>query len=240
MAIYVVTGANRGIGLEFVVQLSLDSANTIIACTRSSSSDNSGLEALNKHKNIYILTCDISSLESVRSFAKNVSEVIGSDGKIDYLLNNAAIQDIRDDNSLEITEAGLVAHIKTNVLGPAEVVRSLLPHLQRGTVVMNMTSGIASMTFGPRYQVPTMHTTYSISKAALNMLTVHQASDFKKSERGVIVICMDPGWVKTRMGGDGALMEKEDSVRGILQCLRTLTDEDSGKFYYSSGEEIPW
>ncbi|PVH72598.1 NAD(P)-binding protein [Cadophora sp. DSE1049] len=240
MVTYVVTGANRGIGLEFVAHLSPESANTIIASTRSLSSDNSGLEALNKHKNIYILACDISSLESIHSFSKNVSKIIGSNGKVDYLLNNAAIQDIRDDNSLEITEAGLMAHVKTNVLGPAEVVKSFLPHLRRGTVVMNMTSGIASMTFGTRFQVPTKHTTYSISKAALNMLTVHQASDLRKSESGVIVICMDPGWVKTRMGGEGAIMEKEDCVSGILQCLRRLTDEDSGKFYYSSGEEIPW
>ena len=241
MIIYIVTGANRGIGLEFVTQLCADASNTIIASTRSTSSDISSLSALNQHNgNIQILDCDISSFESIHSFAQKVSQIVSSSGKIDYLINNAGIQDIRDDNSLQITEAGLMSHIQTNVLGPAETTRSLLPHLQRGSVVMNMTSGIASMTFGTRHKLPTMHTTYSISKAALNMLTVHQACDLGKDGRGVIVICMDPGWVKTRMGGEGALMEKEESVKGILKCLWGLREADTGKFYFSGGDEIPW
>ena len=71
------------------------------------------------------------------------------------------------------------------------------------------------------------------------MLTAHQTSDLGKEGRGVIVICMDPGWVKTKMGGEGAIMEKEDSVKGMLRCFRGLK-EDSGKFWNSSGEEVPW
>jgi NAD(P)-dependent dehydrogenase (short-subunit alcohol dehydrogenase family) len=241
MATYVITGANRGIGLEFVAQICSDASNTVIACVRDSLSDISLLEELsNKHRSIHILECDISSFESIKSFAKCLSKIIGTSGKVDYLINNAAIQSVRDDNSLEITESGLLDHIKTNVLGPAEVVRTLQPHLQKGSVVMNMTSGIASMTFGTRHEVPTMHATYSISKAALNMLTVHQASDLGKGGKGVIVICMDPGWVKTRMGGEGALLEARDSVIGMLKCLRRLEESDTGKFYDCVGEAVPW
>jgi NAD(P)-dependent dehydrogenase (short-subunit alcohol dehydrogenase family) len=241
MGVYVITGANRGIGLEFVNQLSSDPSNTVIASTRSLSSDLSAIKSLNKeHNNIHVLEYDTSSFPSIHSFSLAVSKIIGADGKIDYLLNSAAIQDIKDDSSIDLTEHNLLSHIQTNVLGPAEMVKSLLPHLQKGSVVMNMTSGIGSMSFSARSGVPTMHTTYSISKAALNMLTVHQACDLGKEGRGVIVICMDPGWVKTRMGGEGAIMEREDSVKGMLKCLRGLKGEDSGRFWNSSGEEVPW
>jgi NAD(P)-dependent dehydrogenase (short-subunit alcohol dehydrogenase family) len=241
MGVYVITGANRGIGLEFVNQLSSDPSSTVIASTRSLSSDLSALKSLNKqHNNIHVLECDTSSFPSIHAFSLAVSKIIGSDGKIDYLLNSAAIQDIKDDSSLQLTEHNLLSHIQTNVLGPAEMVKSLLKHLQKGSVVMNMTSGIGSLSFSKRSDVPTMHTTYSISKAALNMLTVHQACDLGKDGRGVIVVCMDPGWVKTRMGGEGAIMEKGDSVNGMLKCLRGLKEEDSGRFWNSSGEEVPW
>jgi NAD(P)-dependent dehydrogenase (short-subunit alcohol dehydrogenase family) len=143
MGVYVITGANRGIGLEFVNQLSCNPSNTVIASTRSLSSDLSALKSLNKqHNNIYVLECNTSSFPSIHAFSLAVSKIIGADGKIDYLLNSAAIQDIKDDDSLDLTEHNLLSHIQTNVLGPAEMVKSLLKHLQRGSVVMNMTSGI--------------------------------------------------------------------------------------------------
>ncbi|OCT53027.1 hypothetical protein CLCR_11416 [Cladophialophora carrionii] len=81
-------------------------------------------------------------------------------------------------------------------------------------------------------------TTYSISKAAVNMLTVHQSEQLK--DRGIKVICMDPGWVKTRMGGDGALLEPEESIGGMLKVVHNLKDEDTGKFYTYTGGEVPW
>jgi NAD(P)-dependent dehydrogenase (short-subunit alcohol dehydrogenase family) len=80
--------------------------------------------------------------------------------------------------------------------------------------------------------------TYSISKAAQNMLTLHQARDLKRSH--VTVICMDPGWVKTRMGGKGAMVEPDVSISGMLGVLGNLKREDSGKFYRFDGSQVPW
>lgn len=70
------------------------------------------------------------------------------------------------------------------------------------------------------------------------MLTVHQAGDLKK--KGVRVLCMDPGWVKTRMGGDGAVLVPEVSISGILKTIHGLKDDETAKFYTYTGEQVPW
>lgn len=102
---------------------------------------------------------------------------------------------------------------------------------------MNMTSCLSSMAYS-KSKNANDSTAYSISKAGLNMLTVHQSVDLK--DKGIIAICMDPGWVKTSMGGDEAPLEKEESISGMLKCLKGLTAKDSGKLYMYSGEERPW
>ena len=102
---------------------------------------------------------------------------------------------------------------------------------------MNMTSGLGSLAYN-RTKETVDCTTYSISKAALNMLTVHQASDLKG--KGVVVVCVDPGWVKTDMGGPGAVLEKEESIGGMLKCLRGLKISDSGRFFACDGSEKAW
>lgn len=100
---------------------------------------------------------------------------------------------------------------------------------------MLQTSGLGSI--GKGFDVNRC-TTYSISKAALNMLTVQQAGDLK--DRGVQVICMDPGWVKTTMGGEGAMLEPEFSISSMLKVIHGLKDEDTAKFYTYTGEQLPW
>ena len=189
MAIWVITGANRGLGLEFVTQISKDSSNTVIATTRSTSRDLSTLESIKTpSNNIHILECDTGSQESIASFGKEVSSLI-RDKKIDFLLNNAGINAVPEQTSLTLTPGALAEHISVNVMGPAKTVQVLEAHLGQGTVVMNMTSGLGSLAHNTTNDPKC--TAYSISKAAVNMLTVHQASTLKK--KGVVVICMDPG-----------------------------------------------
>jgi NAD(P)-dependent dehydrogenase (short-subunit alcohol dehydrogenase family) len=239
MPTYVITGANRGLGLEFVAQLSQEASNKIIAASRSPSPEKvKDLESLkSKNKNIYILECDTSSLKSIASFASEVASLLGPQGKIDYLLNNAGINSVSDQRSLSLTSEGLQEQITVNVLGPAKTVEALQAHLHEGSVVMNMTSGLGSLTYS-KSKSANSATAYSISKAGLNMLTVHQSIDLK--HKGVIVICMDPGWVKTDMGGKGAVLEKEESIEGMLRCLSGLTIADSGKFFVYDGHEKAW
>jgi NAD(P)-dependent dehydrogenase (short-subunit alcohol dehydrogenase family) len=239
MPVFVITGANRGLGLEFVRQLSSDSSNTILAATRSLSRDLGTLESFKSNgATIHILECDTGSQDSITTFSKQVSSTLGGpDKKIDFLLNNAGINATSKQTSLTLTPESLQNHININVMGPAKIVQLLESHLQSGSVIMNMTSGLGSLAYN-RTKESVEATAYAISKAALNMLTVHQASNLK--HKGTVAVCVDPGWVKTDMGGPGAVLEKEDSISGMLKCLRGLKSTDSGKFFVYDGSEKAW
>ena len=242
MPIYVVTGANRGLGLEFCRQVSADASNIVVAGSRSLTSDLSDLESLNKHDNIHILECDTSVPSSIESFAQKVTKTIGSGTKIDYIINNAATNSVPAQTSLDMTQEDFLAEVNVNVMGPAKIVQTLGPHLQKGSVVMNMTSGLGSCGRS-KGMVPRKCATYSISKAAVDMLTIHQAFDYGTEgpqKNGAVVICMDPGWVKTRMGGKGAILTPAESIGGMLKTLHRVGEADTGKFYTYSGEEVPW
>jgi len=235
MPTYAITGANRGLGLEFVRQLLSDSSNTVIGAVRSTNNDLSDLKALNTDGRLHILECDTSSSSSISSFGEAVIKVLGEEGQLHYLLNNAGINAVPDQTSLDLKEADLQQHISINVFGPAKTVQVLIPHLRKGSVIINMTSGLGSIRKGVDFK---KCTTYSISKAALNMLTVQQAGDLK--DRGVRVISMDPGWVRTRMGGEGAILEPEFSISSMLKTIHGLKDEETARFYTYTGEQVPW
>ncbi|EAT79998.2 hypothetical protein SNOG_12700 [Parastagonospora nodorum SN15] len=236
MPTYFISGANRGIGLEFVRQLASKSSNNIIAGVRSKSNDISELEALNTSKNVHIIECNVSSPDSLSSLEFRVAEILSRTGSnLDFVFNVAGINATSTDTSLTLTPESLQNHMQTNVFGPASVVQSLKQYLRRGATILNMTSGLGSLTVATDV---TKCCTYSMSKAALNMLTLHQSKDLKS--QGVKVICMDPGWVKTRMGGKGAMIEAQVSVSSMLDVVKRLKDGDSGKFYRYDGSIVPW
>ena len=236
MGTYFLTGANRGIGLEFVRQLAANPSNTIIAGVRSKSIDLSDLHSLNSNNNVHIVECDVSSLESLSGIEFRVAEILSKKScNLDFLFNVAGINATSSDTSLTFDPKSMAEHMQTNVLGPAKIVQSLRKYLARGATVLNMSSGLGSLAVASEI---TKCCTYSMSKAALNMLTVHQSKDLKGN--GVKVVCMDPGWVKTRMGGEGAVLEVQDSVRNMLDIVARLKEADSGKFYRQDGEIVPW
>jgi NAD(P)-dependent dehydrogenase (short-subunit alcohol dehydrogenase family) len=236
MPTYFLTGANRGIGLEFVRQLSADPSNTIVAAVRSLKGDLAELQSLAHNGNVHIIECDVSSTDSISSLEFRVAEILSKTGEnLNYLFNIAGINATSSDTSLSIDPKSLENHMNVNVLGPAKIVEALKQYLARGSIVMNMTSGLASMTIAK--STPKC-CTYSISKAAQNMLTLHQARDLRRND--VIAICMDPGWVKTRMGGKGAMVEPDVSIRGMLDVIAGLKKEDSGKFFRFDGSQVPW
>lgn len=240
MPVYVVTGANRGLGLEFVRQLSSSASNLIIAAVRTLQNDLTDLQALNQaHSNVHILECDTGKPSSIERFGAAVQTLLASSKhtKIDYLINNSGINATPADSALTLTPESLHHHIDVNVLGPQKMTEILLPLLAPSSVVMNMTSGLGSLDKS-KHMHPPKCTTYSISKAALNMLTVHQAGALKGRVKAVIT--MDPGWVKTRMGGPGAILEPHQSIGGMLKVIHGLKEEDTARFYCSDGEQVPW
>ena len=121
-------------------------------------------------------------------------------------------------------------------LCPIRVTEALLPRLLasgEGATVVNISSFLASIT----------HTNggssgYRESKAALNMTTRSLAVEH--GEAGLLVIAMSPGWVRTRMGGEGAPLEPEEAIGGLVEVIEGLTPEHSGRFWHHDGTELPW
>ncbi|TKA58220.1 hypothetical protein B0A55_12203 [Friedmanniomyces simplex] len=246
MPVYVVTGANRGLGLEFVRQLSQSKDNTVLACVRSTSSDLADLKQASQpnEANTHVLTCDTADLSSIQAFAKQIQKTLGGDCKIDFLINNAAVNSKPEQTSLTIGPEDLTNEIRINVLGPGKTTEFLLAEgvLAKTARIVNMTSGLGSMAVSLGI-TPRKCATYSISKAALNSLTVQQSGELREEGRlgpKCVVVCMDPGWVKTRMGGEGAILEPEESIGGMLKCIHGLGEGDNGEFYTYTGKEVPW
>ncbi|KAL0941271.1 short chain dehydrogenase/reductase SDR [Colletotrichum truncatum] len=246
MPTYVITGARGGIGLEYVNQLSKDRSATTVALVRDISADLTSLNAIKAASKgaVHILECDISSEASISALTDRVAGVLGSDdAKIDVLINNAALLQLPQQDVLTLEEEALSAHMRSNVLGPARTLQALLPFFRDTsatghTVVVNITSGAGSLGWVTNGVCPHALTPYAVSKAGLNMLTVHQAKQLR--DRGVVVVAVDPGHVKTEAGGPGATVEVEDSAGGILRLLDGLKVEDSGRFFLYNGTEVPW
>lgn len=248
MPVYCITGANRGLGLEFVRQLASSPDNTILALTRSLSSDLADLKAASAPSaKTHILECDTGNPDSIQAFVAAAQQLLDpTSTKIDYLINNAGVNLKSWQSSLTLEPEDLIQQMRVNVLGPAKMVALLhaASLLSPAVRVANLTSGLASMTesLGAPGNTSRKCCGYSISKAALNMLAVHQSGDLR--EKGgltdAVVIVIDPGWVKTRMGGQGAFLEPEESIAGMLKVLHGLGDADNGAFYHYNGARKPW
>lgn len=240
MPVYCITGANRGLGLEFVRQLAASPENTILATSRSvSPPDLSDLKAA-ASATTHIIECDTSNPDSVRSFAQQAVGILAGK-KVDFLINNAGVNLLSSRSSLQLDLDALLDQVRVNVAGPAKTVEFFLGEgiLSADVRVVNLTSGLASMGVSLGIN-PRKCAGYSISKAGLNMLSVHQSGDLKATLPGAVVIVMDPGWVKTRLGGEGAILEPEESIGGMLKVIHGLGQGDNGKFFSYQGDEIPW
>ncbi len=240
MPAYVVSGARTGIGLGYVRELSQTPANTVFALVRSLAGDLTALRAIQQaNGKVHILECDISSQASISALPASLQATAGGSSpvQINVLINNAAILHSRPETALTLTPDAFLSHMTTNVLGPALLLQALLPLLAPAARVVNITSGIASLALVGDGTIDAVLAPYSISKTALNMLTVHQA---RLVGGGVVVVAVDPGHVKTEMGAEGASVEVEDSARGVLKVVEGLGDGDKGRFFSYTGEEVPW
>ena len=219
MANALVTGANRGIGLELCRQLQARGDHVIAACRNVSPE----LAELGVRIETEV---DVASDVSVTRLAQRV------DRPIDILINNAGIltNETIDDLSFE----RIRKQLEVNTLGPLRVTAALLPRLREGSKVVIITSrmgSIADNTSGSRYG-------YRMSKAAVNMAGVSLAHDLRP--RGIAVAILHPGFVRTGMTGHQGHVDPAESARGLLARIDELTLETSGTFWHASGEELPW
>lgn len=218
MATVLITGANRGIGLEFAQQYSADGWD-VIATARQSSSE---LESLD----VRIERLDMTDLDAVVALGERIE-------RLNLLIANAGTW-IPEKAETPDEGRAWTQMLVTNCVAPYLLARSVLPRVaQAKGKLMALTSGMGSIGESSGGYVP-----YRSSKAALNMAWHSLAIEVKR--KGVTAAVLDPGWVKTRMGGASAPTSPEQSVREMRALIERLGPEDSGGFFKRDGSRHTW
>ena len=234
----VVTGAGRGLGLEFVRQL-MPRAKCLVATVRDPGRATELNELARENAGtLKIVKLDLSDEESIHGAVEEIGKLVTS---LDLLINNAGIYIGRpgtaagSDKLGKLTMQGGVETMTTNAIGPMILTQSLLPLMQKSQQarIVSLTSGLGSIanSSGPPFH-------YSASKAALNMYMHGLASQLRSS--GIISVVVNPGWVQTDMGGKGASISAQESARGILDVIERLKPDQTGSFLNYRGQTEPW
>ncbi len=227
-----VTGANRGLGLEFVRQLLARGGRVVASCRQPAEA--TALQALVAALpgRLHVLALAVDSEASRLAFAREVADLFEG---IDLLVNNAGML-ARGEQFGELDAAVLQQTLATNTVAPLMLAQALAPLLQRGARprVLNISSALGSIARADGFHTPT----YRISKAGLNMAGVMMAHAL--NPLGVGVITASPGWVQTDMGGSGAQLTAEESVASLLRLVDELPGVPAGPFLDRSGEVLPW
>ena len=215
-----ITGANRGIGLELARQLS-QRGDTVIATCRKASPElgNLGVRVIEG--------VDVTSDASIGELARRL------DGKaLDVLVNNAGVL---THETLDDLDFDRIRHqLEVNSLGPLRVtaaLRGLLGHGSKVVIITSRMGSIGDNTSGGSYG-------YRMSKAAVNMAGMSLARDLAQS--GVAVAILHPGFVRTDMTGQRGLIDATESARGLIARIDELDLESSGGFWHANGERLPW
>ncbi len=219
-----ITGANRGIGLELAKQLK-DSGYSVIGTARKPDKA-SELNALG----VKVVQLDVTDKASVAAMAASL------DGApIDLLINNAGIGGHMAASFAETDFEQIGWTFDVNSIGPMRVTQALLPNVMASKAkrVVHISSNMGSIAnnSGGYYG-------YRASKSALNMLNSSLAMELESD--GVTCVVLHPGWVKTDLGGENAAITTEVSVAGMLKVIDGLSIENTGHFYDYQGEELPW
>lgn len=224
-----ITGANRGLGLGFV-QHYMERGWRVIAATRSPEQAD-GLNNLGDTygEQLVSVALDVGEEQSIATLPERLPGT-----ELDLLINNAGIS--REEPFGEWTTGTFAQIIAVNTIGPGLVAQALAPLLINGSRLVNISSGLASM--GLNINPENGLDAYSASKAALNMLTRRLAA--KLEARDIAVVCLDPGWVQTAMGGEKAPLTVDQSIGAMTDVISGLSLAQSGLFLRSNGEEVPW
>lgn len=237
MATVFVTGANRGIGHEVVRQCAAR-GDQVAAAARSPGA----LEALDREFGDHVipLHCDVRDDASIMAARRQLEQ---HTDRIDLLVNSAGLYSLHADHwdpsattFDTISRAELNTVFDVNATGAMLVIKSMLPLLRRSDRprILNLTSLMGSVSA----RTSPGDYAYAASKAALNIMTRSFAAEFHAD--GIIAVAITPGWVRTEMGGAGAALTPEESVRGLLATADQLTLAQSGSFMDYAGLPQPW
>lgn len=219
-----ITGANRGLGLEFVNKYKQNKENQVFACCRNPK--DLKIEA----GNVSIHKLNVTSNEDLLALKQEIK-----DTPIDVLIHNAGVYDKSDHFGNTDTESWLHA-IKVNVIAPLKLSEVLIDNITASNkktiaIITSKMGSLADNTSGGSY-------IYRSSKTAVNMVGVNMGHDLKAKK--VVVLLLHPGWVETDMGGPNALIKPKESIEGMSQVIDNSSIVDSGCFFAYDGKKIDW
>ena len=235
-----ITGANRGLGLEFTRQYLKDGWEVHAFCRQSDKAAELSAMVTDSRGNIHLREMDIGNKEQIEAAAKELKNL-----PIDLLINNAGIADgygrgvyeMKEDPDIQNYDFAFWEEMmRINTLAPAKIIGTFLENIRAGgqKKIASLSSGLGSITnlsWAGKYG-------YCASKAGLNMVSKGLA-EWLKSEN-IIVISLSPGWTRTAMGGPHATNSAEESVSGMRHVISGLTLAETGRFWNFDGEELPW
>lgn len=225
-----ITGANRGLGLEFARQYLADGWQVYAACRDPNAASELRRADASGHK-LRILALDVTDLASVKAAA---AELEGQ--AIDLLINNAGVGGARGQTIGNIDYKAWAKMLDVNTMGPMRVSEAFVDHVARSErkLIVTLTSGMGSLADNRSGG----SIAYRSSKAAVNMVMRSLAIDL--APRGITCVVVNPGWVQTDMGGPHASLTPAESVTRIRTFIETLGPAQSGKFYNYNGREYAW
>uniref|UniRef100_U3JXK1 C-factor n=1 Tax=Ficedula albicollis TaxID=59894 RepID=U3JXK1_FICAL len=243
-----VTGSSRGIGLELVRRLAASPRppqHVFATCRHPQGPGGKALQELAaQHSSIKLVQLDTVNLPSIQGAVRAVGYHLKDQG-LNLLINNAGISSHATLHSLDSQE--MLDVFATNVVGPLQEFLPLLEQAAKGTGkeglscsragVINISTKLGSIGLCLRVPEAPMDP-YRASKAAQNMVTRCLAAELQ--DKGILCCAIHPGWVKTDMGTEQALLTVEHSVRGILTVLASLSQDSSGAFLDWEGNSLPW
>jgi len=224
-----ITGANRGIGLEFARQYAADGWRVFAGCRAPSKATALKQLAADHPGGVSVHALDVTTLDTIAT----LTDALKNEA-IDVLINNAGVAG--NEGSGPVDFDSFTQTLAVNTVGPVRVAEAFVDHVAASEIktMVSITSGMGSI--GDNGSGG--YLAYRTSKAALNMAMRTLAHNF--SSRGIITIVLNPGWVKTDMGGTGATRTPEQSISAMRTVIAGLGPEDSGKFFNHTGDEFPW
>ena len=226
-----ITGADRGIGLGLVRHY-LERGESVVATSRRIEPSRELADlAETCTERVRLMSLDVVDEESISRFGDEIGRK-----RITFttVISNAGVTVAEDFGRW--TAKGFSSNLLVNTVGPALLVQAIESSLERGAKVVQISSGMGSieLNINPENGLDA----YAVSKCGLNMLSRRLAE--KLRPRGVIVMSLDPGWVKTDMGGPEAPTEVNDAVHNITSTVERAGMDDAGHFLSSDGSKIPW
>ena len=223
-----ITGANRGLGLEFVQQYS-QQGFSVLACSREPSDANELKALQKKNSSIEIFQLNVGDLDEIKALSNTLKNIT-----IDILINNAGIYRSGEFGSLD--PEAWIESFKINTIAPYILIEAFLNQIMRSNLkkIISITSKMGSIddnNSGGSY-------IYRTSKTALNSMMKSLTHDL--ASKGISTLTLHPGWVRTDMGGSNAWINIPESVTGMIKQIDKLSEKNSGQYIDYSGKIIKW